>query len=315
MLTTSEIKSLLQSNSQVVIAVIGDSTTMGFGANPSPNVWPTNGLSYGCMNNPTFGRNWDSGDSAYINTSGFITDAQQDNVSIVSGTRLLRNYIESMNPSSKVYNFGASGFTAAAHIASNTVAAVAAKSPKPQVVFIALGINSAKNNQSQDADLRNLVSQVLANNMLPVLVKPNNIGVAGSPSGSWSATATPDQWFPMDNWPSIRANIDVIAQDNNLDVIDLGTPSGLLDITLLYDSFHPSNLGYQEIFNRYKAWLEEGMVIADGPVRLKFDTVAHQINASGALKIKYSSGVIGLNVTDSESATKINTSTGIKSIL
>lgn len=246
----------------MVIAVIGDSTTCGFGANPSPNLW-TNGLAYGCVNQPRHGENWQpllidgiTPNPVYINTTGYPSQSQQDNTGIPSAIRLLRTEIESKNATSEVYNYGGSGWTAGDHVTAGTVAIVAALNPKPDVIFFNLGINSAKSNSSQDADLRTLVDQAMANGILPILVKANNIGVANSPSGNWEATSCPDNWYPMDNWQSVRDNISDIAFDNGLDVIDLGTDAGLLDETLLYDSFHPSNLGYEEIFDIYKIWFD-----------------------------------------------------------
>ena len=54
-------------------------------------------------------------------------------------------------------------------------------------------------------------------------------------------------------WLSTRANIDQIASDYNLEVIDLGSADGALDLNLLYDPFHPNKLGY-EIFEQYREW-------------------------------------------------------------
>lgn len=288
MITPTQLRAAFTSGQPLAIAIVGDSTTGGFGANPGPNVWAGNGLSYGCVNPPNFGPNWTTGDPLYINTGGFPSQAQQDNVGIPSATRLLRTYLEGINPASKVYNYGGSGYTAAAHVAGNTIAAIAALSPRPQAVFIALGINSAKNNNGQDADLRTLVAQALAQGILPVLVKEHNVGVAGSPAGNWSDTATPDQWFPMDNWPNIRAGVDQIAAENGLEVIDLGDPSGALDVSLLYDPFHPSAKGYREIFARYKKWLGAGVA------RFSKDTVGHTLVAAGAMRVKTSQGVQAL---------------------
>lgn len=305
MLTVNEFKTKYQNSEQVAIAIIGDSTTSGFGANPSPNLW-TNGLAYGCVNQPRHGENWQpllvdgvTPNPYYINTTGFPSQAQQDEVGIPSAVRLLRTAVESRNGLSKVYNYGGSGWTAGNHVSGGTVAAVAALVPKPDVIFFNLGINSAKNNASQDADLRTLVAQAIANNILPILVKPNNIGVADSPAGSWSATSCPDNWYPMDNWPAIRSNIQTIADDNNLTVIDLGTNDGILDDTLLYDSFHPSNLGYEAIYQIYDGFLEAAIVdggylanIRDGKV------YPNRTNGNGVFRIKISTGdIIALPLT------------------
>ena len=252
---------------KIVIAVIGDSTTSGLGANPSPNKWK-DGHSYACVNQPRHGENLQSflvdgitPTPLYINTTGFPTQAQQDNINIPSAVRLLRSAVELKNSNSKVYNYGGCGWIAKKHIENKTVAKVAALDNKPDIIFFNLGINSAKNNKSQDSDLRILVEQALSYGIVPVLIKPNNIGVAESPSGQWKADSCPDNWYLMDNWQSIRDNIQEIANDYNLEVIDLGADNTLGDVTLLYDSFHPSNLGHKAIFNIYHSWLKKHILI------------------------------------------------------
>nr|WP_319566283.1 SGNH/GDSL hydrolase family protein [uncultured Rhodoferax sp.] len=319
MLTYGQLKSLVAAGAQVSLALVGDSTTAGFGANPGANVWPGNGRAYGCMNNPSFGPNWDSASPYYLNTTGIPTQAQQDNVGIASATRLLRTYMEALNPTSKVYNFGGSGYTAATHVANGTVVALAALAIKPQAAFLALGINSAKNNGGQDADLRTLVAQLVAADILPILVKEHNVGVAFSTGGDWSATATPDQWYPMDNWPSIRANIDTIAADNSLEVLDLGTPDGVLNVSLLYDPFHPSNLGYQVIFEKYVAWLTGGVIslpgglMGTGALRLSPYGVDFSASPDGALRVKSSQGVLGVAL-GVDGPVRIKTTLGVRSL-
>lgn len=289
MLTIEQIKQKYNNGEKITIAIIGDSTSSGFGANPSPNTW-INGLSYGCVNNPSFGENWNNDNPYYINTTSIISQAQQDNIGIPSAVRLFRTELESKNQSSKVYNFGGSGYTADTHIANGTVASALALSP--DAIFFNLGINTAKNNGSQNTSLRTLVAQAISGGVLPVLVKPHNIGVAYSPSGNWSETATPDEWYPMDNWQSIRDNIQQIANDYNLSVIDLGTDTGELDITLLYDPFHPSNLGYKKISEIYKKWIS-----GDNFIFIK-NGKSYTSENNSAFKIKLSDNqIVGIPLT------------------
>lgn len=289
MLTIEQIRQKYNNGEKIIIAIIGDSTSSGFGANPSPNTW-INGLSYGCVNNPRFGENWNNDNPYYINTTSIISQAQQDNIGIPSAVRLFRTGLENKNQSSKVYNFGGSGYTADTHIANGTVASVLSLSP--DAIFFNLGINTAKNNGSQNTSLRTLVAQAISGGVLPVLVKPHNIGVAYSPSGNWSEIATPDQWYPMDNWQSIRDNIQQIANDYNLSVIDLGTDTGELDITLLYDPFHPSNLGYKKISEIYKKWIS-----GDSFIFIK-NGKSYTSENDGAFKIKLSDNkIVGIPLT------------------
>jgi lysophospholipase L1-like esterase len=309
MLTFNEFKIKYQNNEQIAIAVIGDSTTGGFCANNGINLW-TNGLPYACVNQPRHGENLQryledgvTPNPVYINTVGTPTQEQQDNIGIPSAVRLLRTAVETRNNSSKVYNYGGSGYTASTHISFGTVATVANLVPKPDVIFFNLGINSAKNNESQDADLRTLVAQSIANDMLPILVKPNNVGVADSPSGSWRADSCPDNWYLMDNWQSIRDNIQQIADVNGLEVIDLGADNTLGDITLLYDSFHPSTLGHKAIFDIYNEFLESSIADSGGGngylINIRDGKVYQGMtNGNGAFKIKISTGdIIALPLT------------------
>ncbi len=276
MLTTTQIRAAIAASSPVTIAVLGDSTTAGICCNSYPNVW-TNGYSYGCVNLPDFSPNLVASSSYFINLTTYPSQPQQDNVLIPSAVRLLRTYIESLNASARVYNFGISGADAAIHITAGTVAIIAAKTPKPDVVLINLGINSAKNNVDQTTDLQTLITQVLAANMQAVLVIPNNVGVAYTAGGIWVAESTPDQWVPMDNWPATRNGIKALAGSNSLEYIDLGSDDGVLDITGLYDAFHPNSIGYQRIANIYKAWTKAAPVHTPDVIK---------VTGSGSLKFR-----------------------------
>lgn len=309
MITTAEFKRDFQAGMPVHMAIIGDSTTVGFGANAGTNKW-INGIAYGCVNNPTFSPNWDSLSPLALNTTNLISQEQQDNKAIPSGTRLLRTYIEAINPLSKVYNFGVAGHTAGSHITDNTMDAIATLAIKPTVVFIALGINSAKNGLSQDADIRTLINQAIYYGIRPILVKENNIAVAFTGNGVWSDTATPDQWVAKDNWPTYRANIDAIANEYYLDVIDLGSNDCKIDVTMLYDGFHPNEKGYYYIFKKYKEYLSNNAI--------NFNSVSESFGGyitNGSLRIKTSSGIVSSYLIESIHGTiNIKTSSGIFSI-
>ncbi len=175
--------------------------------------------------------------------------------------RLLKTKVQSKNVNSNIYNFGVAGWTARDHIDNKTIQKVASLVDRPNIIFINLGINSAKKNLSQDHDLRILIEQVLSYNILPVLIKPNNIGVADNSKGVWKLDSCPDNWYLMDNWQNVRDNIEEVAKDYNLPVIDLGSDNTLGDISLLYDSFHPSKLGHKAIFVIYNTWLEKHILI------------------------------------------------------
>jgi hypothetical protein len=319
MITTAQLRQDFQSGNIIKIAFIGDSTTAGFCCNSYPNTW-TNGLSYGCVNQPLYGPNLQPSSPYYINTSTLISDAQFNNTGIPSAIRLLRTQVEAANASSKVYNYGWSGSTAAVHVGYGTVAAIAALAVKPDVVFINLGINSAKNNQSQLADLTTLVTQCIAADMLPILVKANNIGVY-SVTGAFDADSTPDTWIPMPYWQTTRAEIATVASGYNLDVVDLGSPSGALDITKLYDAFHPSNVGHAEISTKYLAYLNSIPVdVSTGDRSFRIANLVKNLSpvSNGALRFKFDDPAIGVKTLPvtlgASSAMRINSSKGILSV-
>lgn len=319
MMTVLQLKSAIQTGIAVTIGIIGDSTTCGYGANPGPNLW-TNGLAYGALNQPDFGPNWaPAGNPFFITTvgGGLTAAATQANTGIPSAARLLETWLKTQNPSSVFYNYGGSGWTAADHVTNNTVAALAAKTPKPDAVIIAMGINSAKGGAMQGTDVRTLVNQLLAAGILPILCKEHNVAV-DSRTGLWAGPGgvpgTPDNWIPMPLWPSLRAELDTISTEYTpaLSVIDLGTPDNALDITKLYDPFHPSATGYQAIFNIYRDWLmAAGTLSHSSNQPICIQHARHSIQPGGAVRIKTSAGVQHLGI-DYGGASRIKTTAGVK---
>lgn len=253
-----------RSNLPINIAVIGDSTSMGYGANGGPNLW-TNGLSYAYSNwliDPNMvGWNWYEGNdySIYTDGSARITPGTQANTSIPSAIRLLETYLVSKNASSHIYNYSGSGWTAGSHVTNSSISAIAGLSPKPDLVLIPLGINSAKNSASQNADMQTLVTQALANGIIPVLVYENNIAM-DSRTGSWfgpdSAYSDPNYWVKWTDWGSYRTSMASIASNNSIPVVDTGDVSLDIEITKLYDPFHPNASGYVQIYKKYRTWLD-----------------------------------------------------------
>lgn len=247
---------------QFVIAVVGDSTSMGFGANEGPNVWGENEIPYMFTNIPELGPNFDESSEFYLGSDfPYISQKHQDNASIPSAVRLLRTEIEIKNPDSTVYNFSGSGWTASTHVNYETMLLISQLEPKPSIVLINLGINSAKNNLSQKEDIKTIVEQAFFYGITPVLVKPNNVAVCYSPDGDWCLESSPDNWYPMDNWPQIRQEINDVAQEYDLDVIDLGSNDGEIDMELLYDPFHPNKNGYYRIYKIYLSWFENKYLV------------------------------------------------------
>ncbi|AUR95712.1 SGNH hydrolase-type esterase domain protein [Vibrio phage 1.211.B._10N.222.52.F11] len=257
MLTEKQIVDKYNNGEKLVISVIGDSVTSGIEANSGPILW-TNGVAYAATNQPNAYPNLDPNSPYYINDTTYPSQAQQDNLAIPTAVRQFRTLIEAKNATSVVTNWGIPGWDAAGHLSSGTVALVAAQNPKPDVVIINLGINSAKNRVSMLADLRTLVDQVLAEDIFVLLAQPNNIGVVGSPAGSWDQTSLPDTWFPLDYWPTTVAEIKTVSSERNTGFVNTGTADLQLEIEKLYDPFHPNEVGFADIASRYLNWFAFG---------------------------------------------------------
>lgn len=244
---------------------MGDSTSMGYGANPGPNNCTT-GIPCAYANYPGISPNFTndgSGSYIYLLDNNYLSPVSQANMAIPSGIRLLESYIRDVNASSRVYNLSISGGGAAEHVTYGSVAQLATEVPKPDVVFIVTGINSIKRGLSQDRSVQMLITACINNNMLPILVKSNNIAM-DSRTGSWYGPDSPNNlsppanWIPWTttyNWRTYIGSFDTLAAGNNIPLIDLGSPDGAIDVVKLYDPFHPNAAGYNSIFLVYKAWL------------------------------------------------------------
>jgi lysophospholipase L1-like esterase len=259
------VKDNLRAGFPVKLAVIGDSTSCGFGANGDAN--------------------WDVNSPYAIPFSGYVSQAVQDNIAIPSAVRLTRTWIEQLNPASKVYNFGASGWRADEHVNAGTVSSVLAL--QPDAVIIALGINSAKNGQSQSSALSTLISQLQSGGVEVFISLGHNL-------------ANLNTTTPMPFWITMRNEMKTVAANYNCQVIDPGSDDGAIIPSLTHDGFHPSALGYVEIYKKYKEVL--GGFIKIG--KQSFN------KGNGALRISGQA----YNLTLNAGATKINTSNGVFTI-
>lgn len=191
----------------------------------------------------TFRAKYQSGAAVYIAVIGDSTTYGVGQGTSPSAVLLLDNHVKTVNPLSVVHNYGIGGAQASTHVAYSTVATVAALVPKPDAVVIALGINDTVMKVFQKQDTETLIAQVRSYGMLPILAHENNMACM---------TAS----VPSPFWMYIRNEIDLMAIRTQVDVIDLGTPDGALDYSLLFDQAHPNGAGYQRIFEKYRAWLE-----------------------------------------------------------
>ena len=240
---------------QLVISVIGDSTSRNLGVNAGTNVW-TNGVAYAATNQPNAYPNLNIDSPFYTELSTYPTQEQQDNLLIPSAVRKFRTLIESKNPTSIVANWSVPGWDAYTHLNNGTVALVKNQVPKPQICIINLGIISARNRMSMTYDLRTIVDELLAAGIFVLLAQPNNIAVVGGQSGSWNETSLPNTWFPLDYWHTTVAEIKTVGMERNTGFVNVGTENLQLDITKFYDPFHPNEDGYADIADRYIAWFE-----------------------------------------------------------
>lgn len=294
LLTERQIIKKYNNGEQLIVAVIGDSTSAGIAANSGPNIW-TNGVSYAAVNQPSAYPNLDPASPYYVNADTYPSQEQQENKEIPTAVRKLWTALQAKNAESVVYNYSIPGWDAKGHISSNTVAQVANLVPKPQIAIVNLGINSAKNKQSQLADLRIIVDQLLANGIFVLLAQPNNIGVVGSPSGSWSQTVLPDDWYPQDYWPNTVNEIKTVHRERSTGFVNAGTDDLNLDITKLYDPFHPNEAGFEDIANKYLNWFKHGT--ATKPDGSQIKTVNGKkyfqpLNGNGAFKVLVSTGQV-----------------------
>lgn len=294
MLTEKEIVSRYRNRQKLSIAVIGDSTGSGIEANVGPNVW-TNGVPYAAVNQPNAYPNLDPSSPYFINITTYPSQEQQDNLAIPSAVRLLRTAIEARNSASRVYNYSVPGIDAAGHIALGTVGIIAALPEKPDMCIVNLGINSSKDRVSHYASLKQLVSSVQQNGMFCLVAQSNNVGVTGSPAGSWSETELPDNWFPLDYWPTTVAETKQVHREMKTGFVNLGTDDLQLDITKLYDPFHPNPDGFIGIAAKYERWFEIGTIPVDNGAMIKTANGVSYYqpkNGNQAFKAKLSTGQI-----------------------
>ena len=266
------LKDKLRAKLPVCVAVIGDSTTCGFGANGAPN--------------------WDVNSPFVIQPfAGYVLQSVQDNLAIPSSSRLTQTWLQQLNPASKFYNLGGSGWTAQNHLSYGIIAEITARSPKPDIVILALGINSAKNNQSQGAALSVLIQQIQAAGMQAVISLGHNVGIYNTTT-------------PMPQWQGMRAEMKSLATQYGCDLIECGSDDGAITPSLTHDGYHPSALGYAEIFKKYKEYL--GGVIKIG--KQSFNV------GEGALRVKTTKGLVKLKL-GTTGTTKIKTSAGVFAIV
>lgn len=219
--TASQLKQTFNSGQQVAVGVIGNSIACGYRAN-----------------------NWQN---IELDTQGMSTVGNQNNTAVGGWVQQLQVWLKSKNSTSIVHNMAGSGWTTQDHLEHNTLSLMVAKTPKPVAVFIALQVNDRLKDEGTTsggiswnqylANTRTIIRTLIANDILPILVKENSEPMPGGAGWYWSDYARMGA-IPSGNGTSRAyseyvAAIDTISQDpewvsllgHAVDVIDGYSPT------------------------------------------------------------------------------------------
>jgi lysophospholipase L1-like esterase len=297
----SDLIAKYQSGQSIVLGILGDSTSMGFGANPEPGGATWNGLVYGALNT-NWSPNWsiESGwEDVCMGSEGLITYASAHDYRIPGTWQLMEQHIQLKNASSRVANYAGSGWTAGTAIGNGVVASVLAENP--DAVFVNFGLNSVKNKQYSDhaANVRSICTSIVNAGVLCVLVKENNaysIETFTSPPASWAQMV--GGAYAAYPWKSYVDLMDTIQGEHTAGavmVVDLYSPTSIggdannaADKSLLYDCFHLNAAGYQVIANTYAVFL--------GDVSANITSSNVSVTSSGGICIGGSSQTSSITV-------------------
>jgi hypothetical protein len=174
----------------------------------------------------------------------------------------LRRLLLSKNPKSLLANESADGWDSnmmlglRAKVSGeplvDTIGAVIAASPAYDVAFVPLQINDLTHELPFDTfqkNQRTIVQRLKDAGIVPVLVKENPTDKA--------------EWLPQ--WTRFMAELDVIAAEKGVAVIDGHTPfhaaivagGGFRSAPLMYDYLHPNQAGHDILFRAYSAWFNQ----------------------------------------------------------
>lgn len=270
------------SDNRLVIGIIGNSKACGYRQSGWELLVPGN---------------------ANIDAFGLLTQVGEDNPNILGWGQNLQRWLKQKDSRSIVYNMAGSGWTTKNHIDYGTVNVLINKYPKPTIVFIALNVNDrlkdtvtispANGGISWDtylANTRQIVNELKAAGIRPILVKEDNQALTAGAGISWAEydtgmggtnTGTNDATH-IDYSRYILA-YDTIGAELGVTVLDAYTPSlntgqesrysylGILAPTnfrysLFYgtytdigvnDVWHQNDAGGEIILNVYKNFLSQ----------------------------------------------------------
>jgi len=322
MLTEKQLMAKYSANEPLTVVTIGDSFTYGYTSVAGTTTW-TNGLPYLFNNQGINSPHNDPSSPYYLDGVGYLSQAKQDDVTMHSFTRLLYDHLLNLNPASVVHNMGISGSTAGVHLrpvngqAGTTPQNIAALPTLPDVAFIILGPNSAKNNQSQEADLRELTSQIQVLGVFVVLVQPSNIGVTQNTENGITpdfSTTDPDGWYPKRSLKNTNDDIVKVFRSNNTGWFSCGNYDLTLNVTEMYDPFHPNPDGHVMMFNKFVDYLNNGTLWNDGAMLKTANGKSYYQSNNGnqAFKAKASTGqTVSMPLVGQSDQLRINTSEGL----
>lgn len=201
--TIQELRDDYQAGRQIVVGVIGNSIGCGYRATGWERIVEdmTPGLE------------------------GLVSVASQNDPLIDGWPQQLQVWLKEKNATSLVQNYSGSGWTCRHHIERNSVAILAARTPKPSMVFVPLQVNDRLKDVHQIAapggvswdqfigDQMTLIQQIIDYGMRPILVKECNQPLSGG--NGWSHvvyTDTGDHSIPHRPFRDYVNAIDPIAR-------------------------------------------------------------------------------------------------------
>jgi hypothetical protein len=197
-----------------------------------------------------------------------ITMESQADETVTGVATKLRGLLRSKNPKSVLVNDSGGGWDTSQTLGLasrkygtvppvDVIASVIATVPKYDAAFVALQINDLAHGlplETFAANTRTIVQRLMDAGIVPILVKENDINRPG--------------------FEPFIAEIDVIAKEKSLGVVDTYTPfhqagivnKGMVSSGLLHDyNLHPNQAGHDLMFKAYAEWFNQPLT----PLKVK----------------------------------------------
>ncbi len=134
-----------------------------------------------------------------LEKNGLLTQVGQDNPEIHGWAQELQRWLKHKNSTSIIYNYSGSGWTTRNHLEFGTVQKLAAKLPKPDIVFVQLQVNDRLKDivsvsplkggiswEEFKSNTEKIVTDLLNEGILPILVKEDNVPFTNGKGWKWS---------------------------------------------------------------------------------------------------------------------------------